>query len=47
MRSFVSDVSSYFAEYREDLEGSGGKSIPVASICKYVDVMIVRLIPKT
>ena len=41
---FVSDVSYYIHEYRGVPEGSGGKSIPVASIFKCVDVLIVRLI---
>ena len=43
VRSFVSDVSSYFTESRGGPEGSGGKSILVDYICKCVDVIIVRL----
>ena len=42
--SFESDVSSYFTESRGGTDGFGGKSIPVASIRKCVDVLIVRII---
>ena len=44
MRSFISDVSSSFAESRGGPEGSGGKSIPLASICECVYVLLVRFI---
>ena len=47
MHSFDSDVTSSFAESRGSPDGSGGKSIPVASIRKYVGVPIVRLILQT
>ena len=44
VRSFVLYMSSSFYESRGFPDGSGGKSIPVAYIRKYVDVMLVRLI---
>ena len=43
MSSFVSGVSTYFSESRGSSDGSGGKYIPVASIRKCVDVILVRL----
>ena len=42
-----SGVSSSFVESRGVPDGSGGKSIPVASICKCVDVLLVRIIMQT
>ena len=47
MRSFVLYVSSSFLKYSGGPEGSGGKSILVTSICKFVDVLLVKLIIKT
>ena len=47
MRSFVLYVSSSFPEYSVGPEGSGGNSVLVASICKFVDVLIVNLIIQT
>ena len=47
MHSFEPDVPSSFAESRGSPDGSGGKSIPVASIGKYMGVLIVRLILQT
>ena len=44
---FDSDVPPYFDVSRVDTDGSGGKSIPVASIRKCVGVLIVRIILKT
>ena len=44
VHSFVSDVYSYFNESMGDNDGSGGKSIPEAFICKCVDLLLVRLI---
>ena len=44
VRSFVSDVYYYFTESRGGPEGSGGNYIQVASICKSVGVLLVRLI---
>ena len=44
VRSSVSDVYTSFAESRVGSDGYGGKSILVASICKCVDVLLVRLI---
>ena len=43
VRSFVSYVSSSFSESRGGTDGSRGKSIPVAAICKCVYVLLVRL----
>ena len=45
--SFVSNVYYSLAESRGSPNGSGGKSIPVASIRKYVDVLFVRIILNT
>ena len=47
VRVLVSDMSSSFAGSREVPEGSGGKSIPVATIFKCLDVMLVRIILNT
>ena len=47
VRSFVSGVSSYFVKYMGGPDYYGGKSIPVASICKCVDVLLVRIITQT
>ena len=47
VRTSVSDVSSYFSESKGGLGGSGGKSIPVASICQCVDVLPISLIMHT
>ena len=47
VRSFVSDVFSYFAEYSGFPDGSRGTSIPESSICKFVDSLIVRIILQT
>ena len=47
VRSFLSDVYYSFAESRGGPEGSGGKSIMVISICKVVDVLLVRIILQT
>ena len=44
VRSSVSDVYTSFAESRVGSDGYGGKSIPEVSICKCVDVILVRLI---
>ena len=44
VHSFDSDVPYSFDESRGGPDGSGGKYIMVASICKYVGVLIVRLI---
>ena len=47
VHSFVSGVYSSFAESRGGPEGSGGKSILLAYICKSVGVILVRLIMQT
>ena len=47
LHSFDSSVPSYFYEFRGVPDESGGKSIPVASIRKYVGVMLVRIIIQT
>ena len=44
---FLLDVSSYLSESRGGPEGSGGKSIPIASICKYIDMLLVSPILQT
>ena len=45
--SFDSDVPSSFNKSRGGPDGSGGNSITVAYICKYVGVLIVRLMLQT
>ena len=45
--SFLSGLFSFLSESRGGLDESGGKSIPLASICKCVDVLLVRLIMQT
>ena len=47
LRSFVLDVYFSFAESVGGPDGSGGKSIPVASIRKCVDVLLVGFILQT
>ena len=47
VRSFVSYVSTSFSECRRGPDGSGGKYVPLASIHKCVDVLVVRLILHT
>ena len=44
---FDSDVPPYFDVSRVDTDGSGGKSIPVASIRICVVVLLVRMILQT
>ena len=44
---FYSYVPSSFADSRGGPGGSGGKSIPVSSIRKYVGVLLGRLIMHT
>ena len=47
VQSFLLDVSSSLVKSRGSPDGSGGKSILVASICKCVDVLLVRIILQT
>ena len=47
VHSFIPDVSTSFNESRVGPDGFGGKCIPIASIRKYVDVLLVRLILQT
>ena len=47
VRIFVSDVSSSFAESRIGPGGYGGNYIPLASICKCVDMLPLRIILQT
>ena len=47
VRSFDSDITSSSAESRGGPDGSRGKSITVASIRKYVVVLLVRIILQT
>ena len=43
-RIFDLDMSSYFSESRGGFDGYGGKSIPLASIRKCLNVLLVSLI---
>ena len=45
--SFVLVVSTSFDEFKGRTDRSGGKSITLSSISKYVGVLLVRLILKT
>ena len=47
VRSFKSNVPSTFPNSRGGADGSGGKSITLASIRKYVGVLHVRFILQT